>query len=88
LQTFPSLRYNEWLTLDGIPAKVFEYKLGNRSALDWVTDQYRVSTDSRSEITHDPNDSDNPQAIVKLVGKVITVSLETLKTIENLPSTL
>ena len=40
--------YNDFLTLDGIPPKVFEYRLGNRSALEWVIDQYRVKTDKRS----------------------------------------
>jgi predicted helicase len=29
------IKYNEFLTLAGIPPEVFEYKLGNRSALDW-----------------------------------------------------
>ena len=39
------LVYNDFLTLDGIPAKAFDYRLGNRSALEWVIDQYRVKTD-------------------------------------------
>jgi len=30
---------------------VFEYCLGNRSALEWIVDQYQVSTDKRSGIT-------------------------------------
>lgn len=49
------LRYNEALTLRGIPPAAFDYRLGNRSALEWVIDQYRVSTDPRSGITNDPN---------------------------------
>ena len=28
------LKYNEFLTLSGIPAEAFEYRLGNRSALE------------------------------------------------------
>jgi len=80
-----NLRYNEWLTLANIPPRVFEYKLGNRSALDWVIDQYKVSTDPRSGLHHDPNDQDEPRAIVKLVGQVIQVSLETLDIIAGLP---
>ena len=39
------IKYNDFLTLDGIPAKAFDYRLGNRSALEWVIDQYRVKTD-------------------------------------------
>ena len=79
------LVYNNFLTLDGIPKEVFEYRLGNRSALEWVIDQYRVKTDKRSGIVNDPNRADNPQYIVKLTGKVITVSLETVEIVEGLP---
>ena len=79
------IKYNDFLTFDGIPAEVFDYKLGNRSALEWVIDQYRVKTDKRSGIVNDPNRADNPQYIVKLIGKVITVSLETVGIVENLP---
>ncbi|MYG08741.1 hypothetical protein F4167_19425 [Candidatus Poribacteria bacterium] len=77
--------YNNFLTLDGIPPKVFDYRLGTRSALEWVIDQYRVKTDKRSGIVNDPNRPDAPQYIVKLLGKVITVSLETVDIIDNLP---
>ena len=78
--------YNNFLTIDGIPAQAFEYRLGTRSALEWVIDQYRVKTDKRSGIVNDPNRADDPQYIVKLIGKVITVSLETVDIIENLPA--
>jgi len=80
-----ALIYNNFLTLEGIPPEVFGYKLGNRSALDWVIDQYKVSTDPRSGITNDPNRADDPQYIVRLLGQVITVSLETLQIVNNLP---
>ena len=49
------IRYNEFLTLAGIPAQAFAYQLGNRSALEWVLDQYRVKVDKRSGIVNDPN---------------------------------
>ena len=77
--------YNDFLTLDGIPAKAFDYRLGNRSALEWVIDQYRIKTDKRSGIVSDPNREDDPQYIVKLIRKVITVSLETVEIVESLP---
>ena len=79
------LVYNDFLTLDGIPAKVFDYRLGNRSALGWVVDQYCVKRDKRSGIVNDPNRADDPRYIVKLIGKVITVSLETVEIVEGLP---
>jgi predicted helicase len=80
------LRYNEALTLRGIPPAAFDYRLGNRSALEWVIDQYRVSTDPRSGITNDPNREDDPNYILRLVKQVITVSLETVGIVNSLPS--
>ena len=77
--------YNDFLTLDGIPEKAFDYKLGNRSALEWIINQYCVKIDKRSGIVNDPNRADDLQYIVKLIGKVITVSLETVKVVEGLP---
>jgi predicted helicase len=79
------LTVNPSLTLAGIPPEVFEYRLGNRSALEWVVDQYQVSTDKRSGITSDPNREDDPEYIVRLVGQVIRVSLETVKIVQALP---
>ncbi len=81
-----ALIYNDFLTLSGIPPKVFDYRLGTRSALEWVIDQYRVKIDKRSGIVNDPNRADDPQYIVKLIGKVITVSLETVDIVESLPA--
>ena len=80
------LRYNEALTLRGIPPAAFDYRLGNRSALEWVIDQYRVSTDPRSGIVNDPNREDYPTYILRLIKQVITVSLETQQIVATLPS--
>ena len=77
--------YNDFLTLDGIPSKALAYRLGNRSALEWIIDQYRVKEDKRSGIINDPNREDDPQYIVKLIQKVIAVSLETVEIVEGLP---
>ena len=79
------LVYNDFLTLDGIPAEAYDYRLGNRSALEWVVDQYRVKTDKRSGIVNDPNRESEPRYIVDLIGSVITVSLKTVEIVKNLP---
>jgi predicted helicase len=83
-----ALAYNGYLTLDGIPPEVFEYRLGNRSALDWVIDQYRVERDKADpeKIVSDPNRSDDEEYILRLVGQVVTVSVETVKLVRGLPS--
>jgi len=59
--------------------------VSNRSALEWVIDQYQVSTDKRSGIVNDPNRADDPEYIVRLIGQVIGVSLETMKIVKALP---
>ena len=50
-----------------------------------VFSQYRLKTDKRSGIVNDPNRADDPQLIVRLIGKVISVSLETVKIVQGLP---
>ena len=79
------LVYNDFLTIDGIPAEAFGYRLGTRSALEWVIDQYRVKVDKRSGIVNDPNRADQPRYIVDLIGRVISVSLQTVEIVEALP---
>jgi len=74
-----SIAINESLTLGGIPAETFEYRLGSRSALEWVIDQYQVKGES------DPNREDDPGYIVKLVGQVVRVSVETVRIVSGLP---
>jgi predicted helicase len=81
-----TLIYNDFLTLSDIPKETYDYRLGNRSALEWVIDQYQVSTDKRSGITNNPNRDDDPQYILRLIGQVITVSLETVSIVNSLPT--
>ena len=80
-----ALVVNGSLTLEGFPAEAFAYKLGNRSALDWVVDQYQVKTDARSGLTSDPNRADDEEYIARLIGRVTTVSLETQQLLATLP---
>ena len=32
--------------MTGVPEECFNYRLGNRSALEWVIDQYQVSVET------------------------------------------
>ncbi len=70
--------YNDSLTIGGIPPETFDYRLGNRSALDWVIDQYRIKVDNRSGIVNDPNLLDDEEYIVRLIGRVVFVSVSTV----------
>ena len=80
-----AVKVNDSLTLAGIPPEAFAYRLGNRSALEWVIDQYQVTTDKRSGLVSDPNREGDPEYIARLVGKVLTVSLETVNLVAALP---
>lgn len=75
---------NESLRLGPLPPEVFEYRLGNRCALEWVIDQYQVSKDPRSGIVSDPNRLDDEDYIIHLVERVVTVSVETVRLVKEL----
>ena len=75
-----SLTVNESLTLGGIPPETFGYRLGSRSALEWVIDQYQIKGES------DPNREDDPGYIIRLVGQVVQVSIETVGIVKTLPA--
>jgi hypothetical protein len=49
-----------------------------------IVDQYGVSTDARSGIVNDPNRDDDLEYIVRLIGQVVTVSLQTVKLVAEL----
>lgn len=81
--------YNAGITLAGIPAEAHEYRLGSRSALDWLIDRYRVTMHKASGIVNDPNDwcaeQGNPRYILDLVKRVTTVSVRTVEIVRGLP---
>ena len=54
--------------------------------LEWVIDQYQVSEDKRSGIQSDPNRADDEEYIVRLMGQVVRVSLETVRIVAGLPA--
>ena len=82
--------FNDLVTIANIPERAHEYRLGSRSALDWVVEQQQVKTDKKSGITNDPNnwatEHGEPRYILDLVGRVVTVSMRTLDVIDGLPS--
>ena len=84
--------YNPQITISAIPEQAHNYKLGARSALDWVVESYQVKTHKQSGIVNDPNnwaiEHDNPTYILDLIGRVVTVSMRTLEVVGDLPALL
>ena len=84
-QNKTALKYNDFLTLEGIPKTAHDYQLAHKSALGWLKSRYRIKTYNRYDITHDPNDPDDKWYIVDLIKRVTRVSVETVEIVENLP---
>lgn len=79
------LIYNDSITIENIPEEAFEYVVNGRSALAWLVDQYQIKTDKESGIVNDPNEYAGPGYILRLVLSVITVSVETMGIVKDLP---
>jgi predicted helicase len=81
---------NQSLTLTGVPEECDAYRLGNKSALDWVIDQYQVKRDKRSGLESDPNEwrgADGKQGgeyVARLVCQVVQVSMQTVEEVKQL----
>ncbi|MGV3733052.1 MAG: DEAD/DEAH box helicase [Microcella sp.] len=81
--------YNSNILVSGIPDEAHEYRLGSRSAIDWIIERYQVKMDKASGIVNDPNDwadeQGNPRYILDLLARIVTVSVETVKIVKSLP---
>ena len=78
--------YNSHIILSGIPPEAHRYEVNGRSAIEWVMERYKVTTDRASGIRNDPNQwSDDPRYVVDLLGRMVRVSLETVRILDGLP---
>ncbi len=79
--------YNSHITLTGIPLEAYEYVVNGKPALEWIMERYQFTRDADSQIANDPNDySDDPAYILNLVKRIVRVSLETVRIVNNLPA--
>lgn len=82
------IEIDEVTTLSGIPMQAWQYQLGNRSALEWVLDQYKEKTPSDKTILEKFNSyqfADYKEHVISLLQRVCTVSIETMKIVELFP---
>jgi predicted helicase len=78
---------DEATTLSGIPSEAWDYKLGNRSALEWVLDQYKEKKSSDPTIETKFNNykfRDYKNDVIELLKKVTTVSVETVRILNEM----
>ena len=67
--------------LTGIPPEAWDYRLGNRSGIDWVLDQHKEKTPRDPTIRAKFNSyrfADYKESCITLLAKVVTVSQETV----------
>lgn len=80
------IKYNDYVTLAGVPSDAYKYEVGGKSAIEWIMDRYCRTTDNKNGISKDPNQwSDDPAYILSLLKRVVYVSVESVKIIKNLP---
>ena len=74
-------------TLTGVPTKAWEYRLGSRSALEWVLDQYKEKKPRDPTIAARFNTylfADHKERVIDLLQHVCTVSVETVRIVSQL----
>ncbi|WP_448660001.1 type ISP restriction/modification enzyme [Sphingomonas sp. CJ99] len=75
------VRVDEDTQITGIPAEAWRYRLGNRSAIDWVLDQHKEKTPRDPTIREKFNTyrfADYKESMIALLAKVVRVSMDTV----------
>ena len=89
-----TIYFNSKITVNNIPTKAYEYVVNGKSAIEWIMERYRITTDLNSKgegsgITNDPNDwakeVGNPRYILDLLLSIINVSVQTVDIVNSLP---
>ena len=88
-ETKTTLTINEHVCLSGIPEEAHRYVVNGRTPLEWFIDRYKIKEDRNSGIINDPNGwFENPRDLITAIERIVHVSVESTKIIENLPSQL
>jgi predicted helicase len=71
--------------LENFPSEAWEYRLGNRSALEWILDQYKEKKPKDPTIREKFNTyrfADYKEKVIDLLARVTRVSMETQKIVQ------
>jgi predicted helicase len=74
--------------LSGVPAQAWDYRLGTYSALEWILECYKERTPKDPTIREKSNTykfADYKEQVIALLKRVCTVSIETMKIVEQMP---
>ena len=76
-------------TLRGVPAEAWEYRLGTYSALEWILERYKEKKPKDPTIAEKFNTyqfREYKESVIELLGRVCTVSVETMKIVKEMPA--
>ena len=71
--------------LDGLPAEAWDYRLGNRSGVEWVLDQHKEKTPRDPTVRERFNGyrfADHKERVADSIARVARVSVETMAIVE------
>ena len=74
-------------TLRGVPPEAWAYRLGNRSALDWVLDQHKEKKPKDPTIREEfytYRFADHKEEVIDLLRRVCTVSVHSVEIIREM----
>ncbi|GAA9157102.1 DEAD/DEAH box helicase family protein [Helicobacter pylori] len=78
------INYNNHIAITKIPKKAFEYVVNGKSAIDWVIECYKKTTDKESLIENNPNDYAGGKYVFELLCRVIKLSEKSVDLIEKI----
>ncbi|GAA6782626.1 hypothetical protein AOH119_10830 [Helicobacter pylori] len=77
------IHYNHHIAITKIPKKAFDYVVNGKSAIDWVIERYKKTTDD-SLIENNPNDYKGGKYVFELLCRVIKLSEKSVDLIEKI----
>ncbi|GAA9154892.1 hypothetical protein HpHA181_12540 [Helicobacter pylori] len=78
------INYNNHIAITKIPKKAFDYVVNGKSAIDWVIERYKKTTDKDSKIKNNPNDYKDGKYVFELLCRVIKLSEKSVDLIEKI----
>ncbi len=78
------INYNNHIAITKIPKKAFDYVVNGKSAIDWVIERYKKTTDKESLIENNPNDYAGGKYVFELLCRVIKLSEKSVDLIEKI----
>ncbi|GAA7823843.1 DEAD/DEAH box helicase [Helicobacter pylori] len=78
------INYNNHIAITKIPKKAFDYVVNGKSAIDWVIERYKKTTNKDSLIENNPNDYAGGKYVFELLCRVIKLSEKSVDLIEKI----